>query len=162
MIADIPAEYKAEAYKLDATGLVELFQMTLLNGNSLYFTGYKSLNWQGKTWTSFPCSISDVGVQTSGENNRPKLTVANPDGIFSTYVVSDLLNNATVVRFRVSPSDIDGNVNRFLKNTWRISKVMSLNKNMVIFELRSSLDGQNFKMPGNCFFPPEYPHVTLG
>lgn len=162
MIADIPPEYKAEAYKLDATGLVELFQMTLLDGSSLRFTGYTSLDWQDKLWTSFPCSISEVSVQTSGENNRPKLTVANPDGIFSSYIVSDLLNNATVVRFRVSPEDIAGDVNRFLKNTWRISKVMSLNKNMVVFELRSSLDGQNFKMPGNCFFPPEYPHVTLG
>lgn len=162
MISDIPLTHQEEAYKLDATGLVELFQITLQGGGSvLYFTPYLDCTWQGHTWESFPCRITEMSTQSMGENSRPKLTLANPDGLFSGYVISNMLDNATVVRYRVSPDDVATNTNRFMKNTWRISKVVALNKNMIVIELRSAMDGHYFKLPGNSYFPPEYPHVSL-
>lgn len=163
MISEIPLSHQREAYKLDAQGLVELFQIDLLSSaGSIYFTPYIDVTWKGSNWSSFPCTITDSGVQSAGENNRPKMTIANPDGIFSGYVNSNVLDNAIISRYRVSPEDIATNSSIFMKNTWRISKVVSLNKNMIVLELRSALDGHNFKMPGNSFFPPDYPHVTLG
>lgn len=163
MIIDTPTEYQVEAYKLDAQGLIDLFQINLLGAaGSLYFTPNVSINWQGKAWTGYPCGISDAGVKTSGEYNRPKMTLANPQGIFSSYVQKGVLDNAIVLRYRVLPGNISGNINSFVKNTWRVSKIISLNKDMIVLELRSAMDGHNFKMPGNSFFPPDYPHVSLG
>lgn len=162
MLDNVPLEYQKEAYLLDATGMAELFQITLLNSvGVLHFTPYLDVTWQGNDWTSFPCKITGTGTQASGENVRPRMTIANPDGLLSGYVHSGVLNNALIERYRVSPDDLDLNINQFIKNTWRVSKIVTLNKNMVVLELRSALDGHNFKIPGNSFFPPDYPHVSL-
>lgn len=162
MRSDIPQPYIDEAHKLDASGLVELFQITLLGGAGiLRFTPYKEVTWQGQLWESIPSKLTETGTQVMGEATRPKFTLPNPEGVFSTYIHMGVLEGAIVVRNRVSPEDVENNINRFIRSTWRVSKILTLSKNLVSMELRTAMDGHNYKIPTDCYFPPDYPHVTL-
>ena len=151
---------------LEARGYVELFKIDLRRPDgtvyTLYLCSQKEVIWQGTTWASgMPCTISESSQNISGEVTRPKFTVVNPDGVWSRYIHQRWADNATFSRYRVLVPDILANVNAFQLNLWRMSKVVSLTKNSVVLELRTALDGHNFKLPGDTFRPPKYPTVSV-
>lgn len=124
-------------------------------------TGKKDVVWQGMTFESIAVTLTGEGVNTNGEWNRPKFTVANPDGVFSAFVAQGKMDGAMITRYRVNKADVDGNIGRYQMNVWRQSKTLSMNKKLVVFELRTPLDGPQFFLPARAFYPPEYPHVSL-
>lgn len=89
------------------------------------------------------------------------MTLANPEGIFSSYAHRKWLDGAEVKRYRVLGQHLDANLNSFLVSTWRVGKVANLSNTMIVLELRSVLDGQNFILPGRAFYPPEFPTVSV-
>lgn len=154
-----------ESMKLEALGYYELFAIKMkprgFPEQNLFLTGRKEVDWQGKHWEQIPCSLVGYGQQSSGEQNRPKLTVVNPGGLFSKYVHEGWTDNAEVTRYRVLTVHLDANVNSYVKHVWRVSKPLSVNNSTVTFELRGAMDGQSFYLPARAFFPPEFPHVSL-
>ena len=122
----------------------------------------KTVVWQGKTWANnTPCAISETSMTAGGEVTRPKFSIVNPNGLWSRFVHQRYTENAIVQRFRVLRSDIDANINSFSLNLWRASKIVSLSKNMCVIELRTALDGHNFKIPADTYRPPKYPAVSI-
>jgi lambda family phage minor tail protein L len=164
MIDNLPASHIAEAYELDADAKVDLFKISLnqLAGSTIVgMTARKDVVWQGMTFESIPISLSGEGVNTTGEWKRPKLSIANPDGIWSAFIAQGKMDGAQITRYRVSLNDLNANAAIYQMNIWRVSKPLSVNKQLAVFELRSPLDGQQFLLPGRAFYPPEYPHVSL-
>lgn len=163
---DLPATYVQEAMALDARGVVELFKIEMFPPSpntpvTLYLNNKVDIHWQGSVWEGFPCNLAGEMANSTGEVGRPKFSVANPSGIFSTYVHQRWLDNAIVTRYRVLTIDIKNDVNSFVRNTWKVSKIIGLNKSTATMELRGVLDGQYFTLPGRRFQPPEFPHVSL-
>lgn len=159
------ADHVREAMQLDAQGYYELYSISLNppdgGGYQIYLCPQKDVVWQGKTWESFPCNLIGYSRESSGENSRPKFSVANPTGVFSRYVHAGWMDNAEIIRWRVLKNHLEENVNSYAKNTWRVGKTLSLSKTFAVFELRSALDGQDFILPGRQFAPPEFPFVSL-
>lgn len=160
---DIPYSHQQEAHSLNPAGIVELYQIDLLSNppRSIFITGKDGRTWQGTQYESIPCNMSETAQNSSGEVSRPKFSVANPAGMFSAFVAAGQLDNATVTRLRVHRADYENDVNNFLINIWRVSRIVSVTRDLVVVELRSVLDGQNFKLPGRQFYPPDFPHVSL-
>lgn len=161
---DLPASQVEEALKLEARGLASLFKIELTGGGAgtiLYLSPTNEKIWQSHTWEAVPCVLAGVGFQSSGEQTRPKFSIVNPGGIFSSYVQAGWVNNAVVSRYKVLTSDIADDNNSFQLQVWRVSKVLARTKVLITTELRGCLDGQNFMLPGRRFFPPEFPHVSL-
>lgn len=154
-----------EALKLEADGYAHLFRLRLTPPAQaeviITLTPQKSVTWQGSTWESYPVHLTDYRRETSGEVSRPKMTLANPEGIFSSYAHRKWLDGAEVKRYRVLGQHLDANLNSFLVSTWRVGKVANLSNTMIVLELRSVLDGQNFILPGRAFYPPEFPTVSV-
>lgn len=164
MRSDLPDTHVADAFSLSPDALVDLFviQLNQNGGNTmLCFTAKQQVTWQGMTFESIPVTLMGEGVNTNGEWIRPKFSVANPDGVFSTFVAQGKLDGAVITRYRVNKADLDANVARYSMNVWRQSKTLNMNKQTVTFELRTPLDGPQFFLPARAFYPPEYPHVSL-
>ena len=89
-------------------------------------TGTKTVVWQGSTWESYGVGLSEYKKESSGESSRPKFTLFNPDGLFSNYVHRGWMDGAEIIRYRVLKQHLDSNTNSFIKNTWRVGKVLSL------------------------------------
>ncbi|AJD82916.1 minor tail protein L [Achromobacter phage JWF] len=161
---NLPSTHVKDAFELTPESQVDLIMIELnLNGGGqiICITSRQEFTWQGRKYEFLPNAIAGEGVSTQGEAKRPKFTVANPDGAFSAFVAQGKMDGATITRYRVSLADITNNINRFQMNRWRVSKVASMTKSMLTFELRSPLDGQFFLLPAEAFYPPEYPHVSL-
>lgn len=154
-----------EAMKLDADGYAHLFSLRLFPPGEpevyLCFSPNKTVTWQGYTWEGHAVALTDYRRDSTGEMSRPKMTLGNPGGFFSSYVHQGWVDNAEVCRYRVLGPHLEGNVNSFLKNTWRVRRVAQLTKTMVVLELGEIVDGPFFLLPARAFYPPEYPAVSI-
>lgn len=163
MTTNLPLSQQFDAFELENRGLREFFKIELLTDNptELYLTPHVKTNWLGHVWEEIPCKMTDTAQNSSGEMNRPKFAVVNPDGLFSLWIEGGLTEGALLTRYRILLSDLEAGVAAYQKSVWIISKVVSLNKTMVTFECRSTLDGAGYDLPARSFYPPDFPHVSL-
>jgi lambda family phage minor tail protein L len=147
--------------KLEADGIVELYRIDLATGGSLFLKADDTVTWQGHEWEGTAIQLTGYTNSSDEEVSRPKLTVANPEGIFSAYVLSGVLEKSLVRQMRVLRTHILADLNIFTQRSWYISQVVSVNKTMVQMELRNPIDGPNFLAPARMFLPPEFPAVSL-
>lgn len=161
--SNIPLSQQVDAHKLESSGLRKLFKLQLRDESStiLYLSPENTIQWADQQWDEWPCSLTGYSQNTSGEKARPKFTVANPQGVFSLWVGQGAVDGAILNQYEVLKDDIDSDARIFTRMVWVIHRTISLNKNVAVFECRSVLDGQNFKIPARAFYPPEYPHVSL-
>jgi lambda family phage minor tail protein L len=147
--------------KLEADGIVDLFKIELRTGGVLRLKNNDDATWQGFTWEGVAINLSGVHSSSDGEMSRPTLVLANPQGVLSQYIINGYLEKSVVKRIRVLRQNLDGNVNLFDQQSWFISRVASINRANVRFELRNPIDGPNFLCPYRMFLPPDFPAVSL-
>lgn len=157
-----PIQHIADSKKLDADGYVELFEIILANGNSrLLLKQNKNVTWQGRTYEGSGIQIEGVGRYADDQVSRPRLTLFNPNGVFSYLVDQGFLENATIKRTRVLKEHIEADVPVYRVEQWKVSRVASVKRGFIGLELRGMMDGQNFLTPGRMFIPPDFPTVSL-
>jgi len=158
----VPIEHIQDSKELEADAYVDLFEIILSDKvTKIYLKKDKDVDWQGHTYEGTGIKIEGVGTYADDEVARPKLTLFNPEGVFSSIVNQGLLDNATVVRIRVLKQHIIDDVPVYRRSQWRVSRVGSMVKPTIGLELRDMLDGQNFQTPGRMFIPPDFPTVSL-
>jgi phage-related protein len=161
-MTELPDEQIADASKLTADGIVELFHIILQDGSHLYLKADDTVTWQGHTWEGIGIKMGGISNSSdAGEVSRPQLVVANPAGAFSSFVVTKKLDRAEVMRLRVLRTHILANQNIFSQQSWKVMRVLSLNRQTIAVELRGQMDGPNFMTPARMYMPPEFPTVTL-
>lgn len=158
-----PSAQVEDAFRLESQGTVDLFKIETFGTTQivLYITGHETVYYDGNTWETLPCNLSEHSMKSTGEFSRPKFSVANPEAIFSSYIEAGVMDNAVVSRYRVGLPDLKANRTNHILQSWVVSRVAMFNKNMAVFELRSPMDGHNFTLPARRFYPPEFPHVSL-
>ena len=158
-------DHVAQSLSLTPEGYVELFAITMSppgEAKILFtLTGQNEVTWQGKVWESYAIHLTGYSMDSSGEVSRPSLSLGNQKGLFSRYVHSGWMDNAEIIRYRVLKNHLEINFNSFVKNTWRVSKVAGLGRQVAVFELRGALDGQFFILPGRAYYPPEFTTLSL-
>lgn len=162
MRTDLPTGMKTTAQDLAPDAIVSLFRLDLRDGSIIRFNPHYDLNWNGQTWSFIACTLSDITRDPTGKISRPKFTFVNPAGIFSSVVQQGNLDNAGLTRYRMLKADLDaGNVNAYVTEKYFITKIVSINKDMVTTECRDVFDGPLFRLPARGYYPPEFPHVSL-
>lgn len=158
----VPEEQREENLKLSADAYVDLFHLQLRNGSNLYLkNGGDNVTWNGHEWEAIPLSFNGYEVKSDGQVSRPKLQVANPNGVFSKIVLDGDLDRSYLYRYRVLRRDIDNDRAVYQMLMWIIWYCTGINNNYIMFELRNPLDGNNFFIPARQFLPPEFPTVTF-
>jgi phage-related protein len=159
----IPISQQFDAFELESRGIREFYKIEFASEDdaTMYITPHNQYDWLDHTWETLPCKLSENSQNSTGEQSRPKFTVLNPAGIFSTWIESGKTDGAIITRYRALLSDLEAGVNAYTKNIWVLSKVVNLNKDVAVFELRSTIDGVNFSLPARSFYPPDFPTVSL-
>lgn len=157
-----PIEHLSEARKLNPNPYVELFKIRINNDTYIWATAHPTIKWRNETWENYPLSFSGYTVQSTGEQSRPKLQIANPNAMFSSFVANNTFNKATVERYMVFRDDLVNNVHVYIRNKWQVSRVSLLTKDSITLELRSILDGVRYTLPARQYLPPDFPSTTMG
>lgn len=158
----VPSTHVGDSKLLEADAYVDLFEIALAeNAGTLYLKMNKTVEWQGNVYEGTGIQIEGVASFADDEVSRPKLSIWNPEGVFSYLVGQGTLEGAIVSRIRVLKFDIDNNLPVYRRERWKLSRVMSLKKPAIVCELRDMMDGQNFLTPGRMFIPPEFKTVSL-
>lgn len=177
-IISISPDVIVSLFELDLSPLsdnfINLSQTEKINlGGTIYrFTssenGTNPIVWQGNSYQPLPVQIEDVEQKSQGSLPRPKLILANPEGIFSkiVYYNEDFLN-CKVTRKRVFARFLDKenfqnrNLNDsdqnpfgssdsdagFPDDIFYINKKLTEDKNQIVFELASALELENAMVP---------------
>lgn len=157
-----PASHIEDSKKLEADAYVELFEIVLSDRvTKIYLKMNKDMDYQGHSYEGTGIKIEGVASYADDEVSRPKLTIFNPDGVFSYPVDQGLMDNAKIIRTRVLKEHADADIPIYRRQQWYVKRVASLKKNYIALELRDMMDGQNFLTPGRMFIPPEFPVVNL-
>lgn len=157
----LPDDHLTDSHKLEADGIYDLFEFEFDDGSRFYFKNNDSVIWQGNTYDMLPHKIEGDGTSSKEEEYRPTLTVANPDGIFSSAVTSGKLDRANLYRKRVLRKNLEENNDIFYTTAWYVSRVIKMTRHTITLELRRQMDGQFFQCPARMFIPPEFPAVSL-
>lgn len=157
-----PESHVEDSQKLEADAIVDLFEITLNDTvTKIYMKMNSTVDYQGKTYQGTLIKIDGVASYADDQVSRPKLSVWNPEGVFSSFIDQGLLDNGRVKRIRVLKEHLDNNVNISRTQQWRITRVASNVKPIIVLELRDMLDGQMFLTPARMFIPPTFPVVSL-
>jgi lambda family phage minor tail protein L len=157
-----PVEHLAEARKLNPNPYVELFEIQIDAVHSIWCTSHPTIVWKNTKWENYPLTFSGYNVQSTGEQSRPKLQIANPNAIFSSFIAVNAFNKATVKRYMVFRDDLVSDTPIYILNKWKVSRVASLTKDSVTLELRSILDGVRYTLPARQYMSPDFPSTTMG
>lgn len=159
--------FSEELQSLSPTALVELFVLDMsstYSGGILYFhAGTNELKqpvvWQGNTYEPWPIQAEGFDMSTQGALPRPKLTVANTNGMFSGEVAAnDDLLGCMIIRKRTFAKFLDavnfaaGNPNADPNqhaddDSWFIDQKTSENRYQIEFELASVFDLMGVQLP---------------
>jgi len=157
-----PVQHIADSKKLEADAYVELFDIILSdNVTRILLKQNSNVTWQGQTYEGTGIQIEGVARYADDQLSRPKLTIFNPQGVFSYLIDQGHLENAIVKRTRVLKEHIDADLPVYRVEQWRVARVANVKKGFIGLELRGMLDGQNFLTPGRMFIPPDFPTVSL-
>lgn len=159
---NVPLAHVEDSKKLDADAYVDLFEITLSDGvTKVYLKMNKTIVWQGHSYEGTGIKIDGVGSYADEQVARPKLTIFNPENVYSYLIDQGLIENARIVRIRVLKEHIDQDLPVARRQQWFVKRVVSVKSNFIGLELRDMLDGQNFLTPGRMFIPPEFKSVSL-
>lgn len=161
------SNFSEELQSLSPSALIELFVLDLSTtpaGGQLYFhAGTNELRgpviWQGQTYAPWPIEATGFDITTQGSLPRPKLSVANVDGLFSGEVQAnnDLLGcmvvrKRTFAKFLDAANFIAGNPNADPSqhsddDRWYIDQKTAEDRYILEFELASVFDLMGVQLP---------------
>jgi lambda family phage minor tail protein L len=159
---------KAEIQSLSPTALLELFILdsTNLPGGSIlrFHAGTNDLmepiTWQGQVYMPMPIKAEGFDVTTKGTLPRPKMSIANVNGMLSAEVrnFNDFVG-CKVVRKRTFKKYLDAanfaggenpdaDPNQALPDdVWYVERKVTENRHIIEFELSSAMDLMGVQLP---------------
>ena len=159
--------HNASLLDLEPDTIIELFEVDLGEEDGFYYfhpgkNGTKDIIFNKRTYYSLPIEADGYEVRGDGQLPRPKLTIANAQGVFSDIIKKrgDLVGKE-VIRKRVYLKFLDNenfpnNINpfgipdpesRFDDDIYKINKKITENKYVIEFELVSPLELEDVKVP---------------
>lgn len=170
MINGVPQDHIQDALKLQGDGHVQLFEIQLYPTGFMYLTSHPTVTWQGKKYMNWGVQLTGLGKTADEATNRPKFSIANFSyddndqpirGVFSSLNAQNAIEGATVIRRKVRVENLANNVNIKEEKRWRVSRISSETPDLIVLELRNTLDGPRFTIPARKFVPPEFQQVKL-
>lgn len=119
----------------------------------------QTLEWDGEVWPKTAFSLTGIGDLSNSERIRPKLVLANPEGLYSYYIQEKYLEGALVSYYKVHPDDLDTPQAQVYE--YYINRVMEVNRKLINLQLSAYSDGNRFKLPARRFVQPEFNQVRI-
>lgn len=174
---------QAEIQSLAPSTLLEFFILdsTNLPGGSIerFHAGVNALAqpvvWQGSTYQPLPIKAEGFDLTTKGSLPRPKMTIANANGVLSAEVrnFNDFVG-CKVIRKRTFAKYLDAvnfpgglnptaNPDQHLPDeVWYVERKMMENRYVIEFELSSAMDLQGVQLPNRQIIQNSCPWAYRG
>lgn len=147
--------------KLDAGSIVTLYRVDTrgIGGTDVFNfhagtdVGGQNIVWQGVTYVRFPVEADGFELNTRGTLPRPRMKVANIEGVMYTVLREhEDLVGATVTRKRTFARFLDGQptadwTQQFPDDVYFVERKVSENQIYIELELASVLDFEDVKLP---------------
>lgn len=161
----IPVEQIRDSHKLQADGLVDLFELTpALGSGVIRFKNDSDVTWRGNLYTGLPCQLS--GEKNSAETGptMPKLQIGQPNidlSQFKGLIYDGSLDNAVITRITILLDDMLNN--RLIRTTrvYRVKRVEGYSRSQINLQLASVSDSLGFSLPYRKYNPPAFPAVQM-
>lgn len=158
----------SDIQSLSPGSMVELFvlDMTKLPGGMpVYFHAgtnelSQSVIWQGNSYLPYPVEASGFDISAKGTLPRPRIQIANINGLLSALVVANadlvgcvVTRKRTFVKYLDAANFISGtnalaDPNQHLTDdVWFVDRKLSENKYLIEWELSSAFDLQGIRLP---------------
>lgn len=160
-MTDTPAGHVEDAQLLVADGYVELFQIDLYTGSSVYLKTDHTETWNGNVWEGVSLKMTGVAKFADDQVSRPTFQIQNPMGSFSPFASEGAFDGAFVTRYRVLYADLQAGLPIYTSQVWQVNRIVGLTKDSLTVELRSFSDSPVFIIPGATFSPPKFPVVSV-
>lgn len=163
MVSSIPIEHVKDAHKLNADGLVDLFQLTPNDGSgTIFFKGDNPVTWQGDNYEGLPISFAGLKQSTDGSALQPKLTIG--DGTvnlspFKPLVYDGYLDGGLVLHIEVLLDNLINDRNIRRERLYRVKRVPSYGILTVEMQLATASDALGYTLPHRQYYPPAFPAV---
>ena len=160
----IPAEHIEDAHKLVADAQVDLFQLTPIDGGTIYFKADNEVTWQGDTYEGLPLVFAGLKKTTTGSSVSPKLTIG--DGTldlspFKPLVHDGWLENALVTHYELLLANLQSDLPIYNRTIYRVKRVPSYSSLTIELQLATASDALDFTIPQRQYAPPAFPSVTI-
>lgn len=152
----------SDLLSLTPGAIVELFELELENETLRFHAGTNELSqavvWRGNTYHPLPVQADGFSMTTGGQIPRPRLRVANIDGVISQALKNTDLVGHKVIRRRTMARYLDdvnfesGNPSadpeaEMTPDVFYIDRKSSETKMVVEFELAASMDVGALQLP---------------
>lgn len=152
------------AQKLDPDAEIVLFELTTLNGSTVYFKSGPSVTYLGDEYISIPLSLSAEVRSTDSGKQRQTLILGGDDadfGILKSVLFSGEVDGASVFKHVVELEDLKANVNNKITSQYTVKQVESYSRSQINLVLgRFSPSGQT-TIPYKKYTRPAFPYVQL-
>lgn len=161
----IPSEHIIDSHKLEADGVVELFELTPAGGTGVVrFKPDNDVTYLGNLYTGIPCGLSGEKRTADSGFGMPKLQIgqANIDiSLFKPLIVEGYLDNAIIIRHRILLDNLVNN--RLIRETYsyRVKRVEQYSRSAISMQLATVSDSLGFEMPYRRYLPPAFPSVKM-
>lgn len=156
-----PTDHQWDAVKLTGDGKVDLFEIVCLDGMKFFLKNSDTVTYNSVTYEGVALQFGGSRRTSKEETPRPSLTLVNPEGVLSQYVLDELFDFGKVVRRQLLRAELDGNTGAPYEEKYFIARATSLTKRSVTFELRGYSDRFNANIPARMYILPDFPMVSL-
>jgi len=161
----LPEEHIRDSHKLNADGLIELFELTPSTGSgTVRFKPDNSYTWRGDEYAGVPMQLSGEKRTAEEGNTLPRLTIGQENvdlSAFKPLIFDGSMDNATLVKIELLLDDMLNDRDIARRTTYRVKRVESYNRMMISVQLGTYSDSLGFKLPYRRFDQPGFPTVRL-
>lgn len=122
-------------------------------------TDRETRDWNGSTWVHSPFKVSGVANKSTGEKNRPSLSLPNEGGLYSYYLNQGLLEDSVVTRYKALPHEKGGALTS--RHVFYVSHPSNISSSILTLQLRRLSDGNKTKFPPRRYIQPEFSTVII-
>lgn len=158
-----PHSHIEDALKLEADGIIDLYELTPLSGGTIYFKSDAEAIWRGVLYESLPCSMAGEEFKTEG-TPTPKFTIGQEDVdllAFKGLVNDGHLDGALLVRKRVLLDDLVNNRDIKHSTYFRVKRVESYTRSAIQLQMATFSTAHSQTVPFRQYVPPAFPWVEL-
>lgn len=154
----------SEIQSLSPSAVIEMFILEVSDSEKMYFHAgtnelHENIVWQGMTYLAMPIQVEGFDVSSQGTLPRPKVTIANVQGLFSALIRKyddligmKLIRKRTFARYLDAVNFKDGNPTAdpnvaFPDDLWYVDQKTEETKYTITWELASAFDLQGVQLP---------------
>lgn len=164
-MTQIPAEHVADSLKLNADGLVELFELVPSAGTgTVRFKADSDATWRGNVYTGIPLQLSGEKKSSDAGLSMPRLTIGKENvdlSAFKALAFDGYLDAAIVTKISILLDDMLNN--RLIRQVqiYRVKRLEENSRSKLTMQLATLSDALGFQLPYRQYLPPAYPSVQM-